>query len=260
MKELISIKTHEGEMVVTSREVAENFEKRHADVIEKIEEFIKTENSVMTKMFIESSYKAGTGKSYKEYLLTRDGFTLLAMGFTGSKAIEWKLKYIDAFNKMEQALKEQSKPTCIEDLIIMQAQSLKDMREQVNQANYHALEAKAEAEKSREEIQGMRDLVALTPNAWRKDTAAIINKIANKLGGFEHIRDVREESYKILDETFKVDVKRRLQNKKKNMALEGVSKSKIDKLNPLDVIAEDEKLINGYLSIVSKMAIKNGIV
>ena len=182
------------------------------------------------------------------------------MGFTGSKAIEWKLKYIDAFNKMEQALKEQSKPTCIEDLIIMQAQSLKDMREQVNQANYHALEAKAEAEKSREEIQGMRDLVALTPNAWRKDTAAIINKIANKLGGFEHIRDVREESYKILDETFKVDVKRRLQNKKKNMALEGVSKSKIDKLNPLDVIAEDEKLINGYLSIVSKMAIKNGIV
>lgn len=153
-----------------------------------------------------------------------------------------------------------SKPTCIEDLIIMQAQSLKDMREQVNQANYHALEAKAEAEKSREEIQGMRDLVALTPNAWRKDTAAIINKIANKLGGFEHIRDVREESYKILDETFKVDVKRRLQNKKKNMALEGVSKSKIDKLNPLDVIAEDEKLINGYLSIVSKMAIKNGIV
>ena len=105
MKELISIKTHEGEMVVTSREVAENFEKRHADVIEKIEEFVKTENSVMTKMFIESSYKAGTGKSYKEYLLTRDGFTLLAMGFTGSKAIEWKLKYIDAFNKMEQALK-----------------------------------------------------------------------------------------------------------------------------------------------------------
>ena len=168
----------------------------------------------------------------------------------------------EVYEKLEETyfrVQEQLKPTCIEDLIIMQAQSLKDMREQVNQANYHALEAKAEAEKSREEIQGMRDLVALTPNAWRKDTAAIINKIANKLGGFEHIRDVREESYKILDETFKVDVKRRLQNKKKNMALEGVSKSKIDKLNPLDVIAEDEKLINGYLSIVSKMAIKNGI-
>ncbi|WP_343750247.1 Rha family transcriptional regulator, partial [Clostridium cadaveris] len=198
MKELISIKTHEGEMVVTSREVAENFEKRHADVIEKIEEFIKTENSVMTKMFIESSYKAGTGKSYKEYLLTRDGFTLLAMGFTGSKAIEWKLKYIDAFNKMEQALKEQSKPTCIEDLIIMQAQSLKDMREQVNQANYHALEAKAEAEKSREEIQAMRDVVATNSNNWREDCRKLIVRIAQGLGGNGYIGDVQREIYELM--------------------------------------------------------------
>ena len=89
---------------MSSRRVAEDFGKRHADVIEKIEELIKTENSVMS-MFIESSYKAGTGKSYKEYLLTRDGFSLLVMGFTGAKALEWKLKYIEAFNKMEQAIK-----------------------------------------------------------------------------------------------------------------------------------------------------------
>lgn len=58
--------------------VAEDFRKRHAHVLEKIEELIKTENSVMT-MFIESSYKAGTGKQYKEYLLTRDGFSLLVV-------------------------------------------------------------------------------------------------------------------------------------------------------------------------------------
>ena len=64
MKELISIKNHEGEMVVTSREVAENFEKRHADVIEKIEEFIKTENSVMTKMFIASSVNPSLVSKY----------------------------------------------------------------------------------------------------------------------------------------------------------------------------------------------------
>lgn len=107
MKELISIKTHEGKIVVTSREVSINFEKRHGDVIRTIEglksEISSTQNCV--KYFIEDSYKDSSGKSNKEYLLTRDGFTLLAMGFTGSKAIEWKLKYIDAFNKMEQALK-----------------------------------------------------------------------------------------------------------------------------------------------------------
>lgn len=119
---------------------------------------------------------------------------------------------------------------------------------------------KEEIKETKEEIQGIRDVVALTPNAWRKDTTTLINKIAMKLGGFEHIKDVREESYKLLNDTYKVDVKRRLSNKQKNMAFEGVSKYKINKLNPLDVIAEDEKLINGYINIISKMAIKYGAV
>lgn len=119
---------------------------------------------------------------------------------------------------------------------------------------------KEEIKETKEEIQGIRDVVALTPNAWRKDTTTLINKIAMKLGGFEHIKDVREESYKLLNDTYKVDVKRRLNNKQKNMAFEGVSKYKINKLNPLDVIAEDEKLINGYINIISKMAIKYGAV
>ena len=66
--------------VVSSLDVAETFEKRHSDVIEKIEELIKTENSVLT-MFYKSSYKAGTGKNYKMYYMDRDGFTLLVMGF-----------------------------------------------------------------------------------------------------------------------------------------------------------------------------------
>lgn len=261
MKELISIKNHEGEMVVTSREIAENFEKDHKNVIRDIENLIgqlKIEHT--PKYFIQAEYQHEQNKqTYKEYLLTRDGFTLLAMGFTGSKAIEWKLKYIDAFNKMEQALKEQSKPTCIEDLIIMQAQSLKDMREQVNQANYHALEAKAEAEKSREEIQAMRDAITLDSNGWRKETTAIINKIATKLGGFSEVNLLKREIYKLLDTRLGVDVNRRLLEKKKRMALEGVCKSKIDKVNVLDVIAEDKKLIDGYVNIIRQYALKHNV-
>lgn len=257
MKQLISIKTHEGEMVVTSREVAENFEKEHKNVLQSISNLV-AENSAVKNMFIESSFES-RGKQYPEYLLTRDGFTLLAMGFTGGKAIEWKLKYIDAFNKMEQALKEQSKPTCIEDLIIMQAQSLKDMREQVNQANYHALEAKAEAEKSREEIQAIRDAITLDSNGWRKETTAIINKIATKLGGFSEVNLLKREIYKLLDTRLGVDVNRRLLEKKKRMALEGVCKSKIDKVNVLDVIAEDKKLIDGYVNIIRQYALKHNV-
>lgn len=54
--------------------------------------------------FIESSYTDAKGETRKEYLLTRDGFSLLVMGFTGKKALQWKLKYIDAFNRMEEAV------------------------------------------------------------------------------------------------------------------------------------------------------------
>ncbi|PWL51355.1 MAG: phage antirepressor Ant [Clostridium cadaveris] len=261
MKELISIKNHEGEMVVTSREIAENFEKDHKNVIRDIENLIgqlKIEHT--PKYFIQAEYQHEQNKqTYKEYLLTRDGFTLLAMGFTGSKAIEWKLKYIDAFNKMEQALKEQSKPTCIEDLIIMQAQSLKDIRQQLNQVTNNALEAKAEAEKSREEIQAMRDAITLDSNGWRKETTAIINKIATKLGGFSEVNLLKREIYKLLDTRLGVDVNRRLLEKKKRMALEGVCKSKIDKVNVLDVIAEDKKLIDGYVNIIRQYALKYGV-
>src|SRR5699024_1903794 len=62
--------------------------------------------SHLENYFIKSSYKS-RGKEYTEYLLTRDGFVLLAMGFNNTeKVLEWKLKYIEAFNKMEKALKE----------------------------------------------------------------------------------------------------------------------------------------------------------
>ena len=87
--------------------------KRHSDVLEKIESLIKemnsTENSV--QYFILNNYKDDSGKSNKEYLLTRDGFSLLVMGFTGTKALKWKLKYIEAFNKMEEYIK--SNPTVL---------------------------------------------------------------------------------------------------------------------------------------------------
>lgn len=128
----VVIKKIDGELVVTSRQIAEDFDKRHADVIEKIEELIKTENSVMT-MFIETSYKAGTGKSYKEYLITRDGFSLLVMGFTGLKALQWKLKYIEAFNKMEQALKEPQKQLTPIEMMELQFKILKEQGQKLDE-------------------------------------------------------------------------------------------------------------------------------
>lgn len=103
MKNLVQMSNNQ--VVVASRDIAEHFGKEHKHVLDSIREIIKAENSALT-FFFESSYKAGTGKSYPEYLMNRDGFSLLVMGFTGKKALEWKLKYIEAFNKMEAHIRE----------------------------------------------------------------------------------------------------------------------------------------------------------
>lgn len=102
-KDVVVSKNDKGELVVTSRQVAEDFGKRHADVTEIIRK-LTTENSAVKNMMIESKFEH-RGNEYTEYLLTRDGFSLLVMGFNGSRALEWKIKYIEAFNKMEQAIK-----------------------------------------------------------------------------------------------------------------------------------------------------------
>lgn len=110
------------------------------------------------------------------------------------------------------------------------------------------------------EVQGIRDVVALNPHSWREDTKNLIVKMARQLGGNEHIRDIRTESYQLLDVRFGVNLQQRLTNKRRRMADEGVCVSKRNKLNPLDVIADDKKLIEGYVAIVKEMAIKYGAV
>lgn len=98
MNELINIKNEEA--VTTSLLVAEVFEKRHDAVLRAIENLIDDDTTKM--WFQKSTYKAdGNRKSYPMYYMNRDGFSLLGMGFTGKKALEWKIKYIEAFNQME---------------------------------------------------------------------------------------------------------------------------------------------------------------
>ena len=104
-----------NQVVVSSRQIADSFEKEHKNVLSAVREILTAENSA-AKFFVESSFTA-RGKTFPEYLMNRDGFSLLVMGFTGQKALEWKLKYIEAFNRMESALRERltpRRPLCYE--------------------------------------------------------------------------------------------------------------------------------------------------
>lgn len=108
-------------------------------------------------------------------------------------------------------------------------------------------------------IDSIKEVVALNPNDWRKDTAKLISKIALHIGGYENIKQIREESYKLLEQRMGVSLSTRLTNKRRRMADEGICKSKRDKLNQVDVIADDKKLIEGYVAVIKDMAIKYGL-
>lgn len=113
MNKLVILKNDEA--VCDSLKVAEKFEKRHADVIRAIENLQKndsTQNCV--RCFKKTSYKDAKGEMRPMYLMNRDGFTFLVMGFTGKKANEWKWNYINAFNAMESILKEKSTQVWLE--------------------------------------------------------------------------------------------------------------------------------------------------
>lgn len=105
------VTSYNGVLVADSLEVAERFGKPHKNVLRTIDSLVTevtTQNCVTNAepedYFILAEYQ-NRGKTYKKYLLTRDGFSLLVMGFTGPAALHWKLLYIEAFNKMEQALR-----------------------------------------------------------------------------------------------------------------------------------------------------------
>lgn len=109
----IILSMQNGEPVVSSRQIAESFEKRHDHVMRDIEDIMRgLPKNGDTPMFYKTEYvHEQNGQSYPMYLMNRDGFTLLAMGFNGKAALEWKLKYIAAFNEMEKKLTEQPQLT-----------------------------------------------------------------------------------------------------------------------------------------------------
>lgn len=103
MGELVILK--ENKAVTTSLKVAESFGKRHRDVMRNISN-LTAQNCAVGKMFAKSTYLNKQNHEQPIYYMNRDGFSLLVMGFTGKKALEFKLKYIDAFNKMEDYIKK----------------------------------------------------------------------------------------------------------------------------------------------------------
>lgn len=153
--------------VTTSLQVAESFEKRHDHVLRDIETILGgLPNSGEAPMFYESAYEHPQNKQqYRMFYMNRDGFTLLAMGFNGKKALEFKLKYIQAFNQMEQKLIEQSQPNY-------------HLPSTFKEALYMLAESVDENDKLKQQIENDREKVVLANAITTSDEGLLIEAAA----------------------------------------------------------------------------------
>lgn len=121
------------QVVTSSLQVAETFRKQHKHVLEAIDELKQglAENSA--DLFYEDIYVHPQNKqSYRQVIMNRDGFTLLAMGFTGQKALQFKLKYIEAFNQMEKEIQQPKLPTSKRELAMLALSANEETNERVD--------------------------------------------------------------------------------------------------------------------------------
>ena len=149
-----------GKAVVSSRDIARVFEKNHQHVMRDIRNIIENDAQWGASNFGQSSYMNEQSKSQPEYLISRDGFTLLVMGYNGEKAMRFKKAYIAAFNEMERRLAPQ---------------------------NYkEALLALVAAEEAREAIESQNKALQLTAAKYEGQTDTVglykIGEIAEQLG------------------------------------------------------------------------------
>lgn len=147
MKELV-FKGESNQVLTNSLLVADKFGKNHKHVLDAIRELISSaEKSAVLKMFVPSTYIASNNKENPMFIMNRDGFTLLAMGFTGEKALQFKLEYINAFNKMEEAIKNGgfNVPKSFREALLLAAEQqevIENQQKQIEEKN-----AKIEADK-----------------------------------------------------------------------------------------------------------------
>ena len=218
---------------ITSMQIAEVTGKRHADLMRDIRDEIEKLNAggiSNERKFALVDYIDSKGEKRPCYQLSKEGVLQLAARYdavTRAKLIEMAMR--------------QDKPQSIEDLIIMQAQSVKELKGQVAHLTGT--------------IGNIKEAVISEPDNWRQDIRHKLNKIVRALGE-NKFREVRSESYRLLERRAGVNLDRRLDNKRARMLKEGASRTAINQANKIDIIDGDKKLREIYGKIVSEYLIK----
>lgn len=252
MNDLIKVTTNnQGQQVVSARELylglglnKSNWSRWYPTNIIKNEFFKENVEWMGVRHYDE-------GNEVQDFAISLEFAKHIAMMARTHKSHEYRNYFI----RCEERLKESTLNT---SQLSPELQMFKQIFDSVAKQQLEQKKLKAEVEETKEQIQGIRDVVAINSTDWKSSCKSLVVKIANRLGGFNHIQDVYKEAYSMLEKRMGVQLNTRLTNKRRRMADEGICKSRRDKLNYIDVIADDKKLIEGYVSIVKELSIKYG--
>ncbi len=242
MNDLLTISN--GQPAASSRDIAEHFGKEHKNVLRDIENLIGgLPNFEHTPMFFKTTYiHPQNGQEYPMYLMNRDGFTLLAMGFTGKEALAWKMKYINAFNAMEQELRS-PKPLSPNEMFSLQAQINLE-----NERKLKALEERADvADKRLDETNRKFDAITAFTAApltevdtWQEH---MTNHIRRAVGQFGlNYQQFHAKLYGELERTAGVDLQCRQTRMRNRMLAAGATRTECKNVSKLSIVASDKKL------------------
>jgi hypothetical protein len=218
---------------MTSMQIAEVTNKRHADIMRDIrDEAERLENGGIRteRKFALSERQDSTGRTIPYYQLTKEGVLQLAARYdavTRAKLIELAI--------------QQDKPKSALEALAQTVQALQEQERRMTQIETTQ--------------QAIKDAVISEPDNWREDINRKLNRISQAIG-YNKYQEIRAESYKILEQRAGVLLERRLDNKRSRMLKEGMSATAIKKANKMDIIDEDKKLREIYGKIVSEYFIK----
>lgn len=176
--------------VTSSLNVAENFKKQHKHVLRDIENLLEEDRSNFGQMFVEGDEPDSYDRPRKVYYMNRDGFSFLVMGFTGVKAREFKFKYIQAFNQMEQTLIEQSKDSYMIDDPVKRAEKWIQERQQVQALELENSQLKPKALFADSVASADTDILV-------NDLAKLLKQNGIDIGGTRLFAWLRENGYLI---------------------------------------------------------------
>lgn len=249
------------EQTLTSLEVAEMVGREHSKVmrdIRTIMEHLGGQAKIGQSYFIESTYTNSQNREMPCYKLTKKGCELYSTRMTGEKGTQFAVAYIERFNQMEEHIQNNQIDTSrLSPELQMFNQLFTAIADtQINQQEQNKRLDRIEAEQKRSyEIFSID-----AGNDWKDKVNAILNRIAMRLGGGEQYRTIRTKSYEILEKRARCRLNVRLENAKKEAYARGVlSPTKIKNISKLDVIANDTRLTEIYITIVKELAIAHEV-